>query len=160
MEEDRLWNLLFPRSYPGYTHSWSLPLCSLGCFYFCCLMPSACVSGAQERKKFGPLGWNIRYEFNDSDRECALLNLDLYCRDGTIPWDALVYITGRKHRRVRLLLGESKSYSVNVQAQGLCVCRVSKACCFASNQRPPPSVNSNTDAAFVPPQVRSRTEGE
>ncbi|XP_069560973.1 dynein axonemal heavy chain 6 [Brachyistius frenatus] len=48
----------------------------------------------QERKKFGPLGWNIRYEFNDSDRECALLNLDLYCKDGIIPWDALIYITG------------------------------------------------------------------
>ncbi|XP_053711973.1 dynein axonemal heavy chain 6-like isoform X3 [Synchiropus splendidus] len=48
----------------------------------------------QERKKFGPLGWNIRYEFNDSDRECALLNLSLYCKDGSIPWDALIYITG------------------------------------------------------------------
>ncbi|XP_063073303.1 dynein axonemal heavy chain 6 [Engraulis encrasicolus] len=48
----------------------------------------------QERKKFGPLGWNIRYEFNDSDRECALLNLNLYCQSGHIPWDALVYITG------------------------------------------------------------------
>ncbi|XP_047430741.1 dynein axonemal heavy chain 6 [Mugil cephalus] len=47
----------------------------------------------QERKKFGPLGWNIRYEFNDSDRECALLNLNLYCKDGAIPWDALIYIT-------------------------------------------------------------------
>lgn len=47
----------------------------------------------QERKKFGPLGWNIGYEFNDSDRECALLNLNLYCKDGTIPWDALIYIT-------------------------------------------------------------------
>ncbi|XP_075946793.1 dynein axonemal heavy chain 6 [Anarhichas minor] len=48
----------------------------------------------QERKKFGPLGWNIRYEFNDSDRECALLNLNLYCRDGAVPWDALIYMTG------------------------------------------------------------------
>ncbi|KAM9770210.1 dynein axonemal heavy chain 6 [Menidia menidia] len=48
----------------------------------------------QERKKFGPLGWNIRYAFSDSDRECALLNLNLYCKDGTIPWDALIYITG------------------------------------------------------------------
>uniref|UniRef100_A0A3P8R8F5 Uncharacterized protein n=1 Tax=Astatotilapia calliptera TaxID=8154 RepID=A0A3P8R8F5_ASTCA len=52
----------------------------------------------QERKKFGPLGWNIRYEFNDSDRECALLNLNLYCKDGTIPWDALVYITGEIYK--------------------------------------------------------------
>ncbi|KAJ0037224.1 hypothetical protein NL108_018608 [Boleophthalmus pectinirostris] len=51
-------------------------------------------NSVKERKKFGPLGWNIRYEFNDSDRECALLNLNLYCKDGSIPWDALVYITG------------------------------------------------------------------
>ncbi|KAM3623278.1 uncharacterized protein V6R79_009492 [Siganus canaliculatus] len=48
----------------------------------------------QERAKFGPLGWNIRYDFNDSDRECALLSLNLYCKDGAIPWDALCYITG------------------------------------------------------------------
>ena len=48
----------------------------------------------QERKKFGPLGWNIKYEFNDTDRECCLLNLDLFCKGGRIPWDALTYITG------------------------------------------------------------------
>ncbi|XP_038058161.1 dynein heavy chain 6, axonemal-like isoform X2 [Patiria miniata] len=48
----------------------------------------------QERKKFGPLGWNIKYEFNDSDRECALENLRMFLADGEIPWDALVYITG------------------------------------------------------------------
>ena len=49
---------------------------------------------AQERKKFGPLGWNIQYEFTDSDRECAMLNLDLFCKDDDIPWYALIYITG------------------------------------------------------------------
>ncbi|KAK3932091.1 Dynein heavy chain 6, axonemal [Frankliniella fusca] len=48
----------------------------------------------QERKKFGPLGWNIIYDFSDSDRECALLNLKLFCSEGYIPWDALEYITG------------------------------------------------------------------
>ena len=47
----------------------------------------------QERKKFGPLGWNIKYEFNDSDRESALLNLQMFCNEGEIPWDSLVYIT-------------------------------------------------------------------
>ncbi|CAG7837222.1 unnamed protein product [Allacma fusca] len=49
----------------------------------------------QERKKFGPLGWNIKYEFNDSDRNCALSNLDMFCKEGRIPWDALEYITGQ-----------------------------------------------------------------
>jgi Dynein heavy chain. len=36
----------------------------------------------QERKKFGPLGWNILYEFNDSDLECALGTLKMYCAQG------------------------------------------------------------------------------
>ncbi|KAF5272727.1 hypothetical protein FQA39_LY07754 [Lamprigera yunnana] len=48
----------------------------------------------QERKKFGPLGWNIIYEFNDSDREFAFNTLKMYCEIGFIPWDALEYITG------------------------------------------------------------------
>ncbi|XP_066905836.1 dynein axonemal heavy chain 6 isoform X2 [Halyomorpha halys] len=50
-----------------------------------------------ERKKFGPLGWNIMYEFSDSDRECALLNLNLFSpkeTNGRVPWAALQYITG------------------------------------------------------------------
>lgn len=50
-----------------------------------------------ERRKFGPLGWNISYEFNESDRACALKTLDIYCdreSPGAIPWDALEYING------------------------------------------------------------------
>ena len=49
----------------------------------------------QERRKFGPLGWNIRYEFNDSDFETSytlLRNfLDL---PQDIPWDAINYVIG------------------------------------------------------------------
>lgn len=48
----------------------------------------------QERKKFGPLGWNIVYEFNDSDREFAFNTLKMFCAEGIIPWDALEYLTG------------------------------------------------------------------
>ncbi|XP_050078309.1 dynein axonemal heavy chain 6 [Anopheles maculipalpis] len=50
-----------------------------------------------ERRKFGPLGWNITYEFSESDRECALRTLDIYCdreQKAQIPWDALEYING------------------------------------------------------------------
>ena len=36
----------------------------------------------------------FQYEFNDSDRECALQTLQMFCEDGEIPWDALIYITG------------------------------------------------------------------
>ena len=48
----------------------------------------------QERCKFGSLGWNIKYDFTDSDRECALLNFQMFCKEGVIPWAALIYITG------------------------------------------------------------------
>ena len=47
----------------------------------------------QERTKYGPLGWNIPYEFSNSDRECALLNLELFLREGKVPWKALAFIT-------------------------------------------------------------------
>ncbi|GAB1605439.1 dynein heavy chain 5, axonemal-like [Argonauta hians] len=56
----------------------------------------------QERKKFGPLGWNLKYEFTESDRECALNNLKIFCSD-TIPWDSLIYIVGDKQETMLLM---------------------------------------------------------
>jgi dynein heavy chain len=49
----------------------------------------------QERRKFGPLGWNIRYEFNFSDFETSFTMLKMFLDEqDDIPWDAMVYVTG------------------------------------------------------------------
>lgn len=50
-----------------------------------------------ERRKFGSLGFNILYEFNESDRECALQTFDMFVdreQRKEIPWQALEYING------------------------------------------------------------------
>ena len=49
----------------------------------------------RERRKFGPLGWNVLYEFSDSDYRVSLrqlkLMLDTYAK---IPYKALNYLIG------------------------------------------------------------------
>eukprot|EP00931_Biecheleriopsis_adriatica_P047279 TRINITY_DN27231_c0_g1_i1.p1 TRINITY_DN27231_c0_g1~~TRINITY_DN27231_c0_g1_i1.p1 ORF type:complete len:845 (-),score=153.28 TRINITY_DN27231_c0_g1_i1:29-2395(-) len=49
----------------------------------------------QERRKFGPLGWNIRYEFNDSDLDTSTtITHNMLELDGPIPWDTLLFVIG------------------------------------------------------------------
>ncbi|KAJ3023365.1 Dynein heavy chain 6, axonemal [Thoreauomyces humboldtii] len=49
----------------------------------------------QERKKYGPLGWNILYDWSNSDLEVSITILKNMLQEyKTIPWDALSYLTG------------------------------------------------------------------
>jgi len=52
----------------------------------------------QERRKFGPLGWNIRYDFNATDMEICMQTLRMFLDEQpVIPWDALLYLSGQIH---------------------------------------------------------------
>lgn len=51
----------------------------------------------QERRKYDKLGWNIAYDFNDTDFDVCTEILRTYltrCGTGKIPWNSLKYLIG------------------------------------------------------------------
>jgi dynein heavy chain len=49
----------------------------------------------QERRKYGPIGWNIRYEWNQSDILTAMANLRMYIEEQhQVPYETLQYVIG------------------------------------------------------------------
>ncbi|EDV29505.1 uncharacterized protein TRIADDRAFT_51924 [Trichoplax adhaerens] len=47
-----------------------------------------------ERKKYGPLGWNIPYEFSTSDLEVSIQLLRMLLSEEDTPWDKIHYLIG------------------------------------------------------------------
>lgn len=72
-------------------HSAFRPLLYVLCFYHAVL---------QERRKFGKIGWNVSYAFNESDLLISRQLLSLYLTkayedgDDAIPWGSLKYLIG------------------------------------------------------------------
>eukprot|EP01042_Synura_sphagnicola_P000006 gene6-7_t len=49
-------------------------------------------SVVQERRKFGPLGWSVPYEFNDGDLNAAIMFLEKHLEQSVLSWSTLQYM--------------------------------------------------------------------
>ncbi|CAG08487.1 unnamed protein product, partial [Tetraodon nigroviridis] len=68
---------------------------------FCTLVYVLCFFHAvvQERRKYGKIGWNVPYDFNDSDFSVCMKILDTYLTEAynqgeNVPWESLKYLIG------------------------------------------------------------------
>ena len=67
----------------------------------------------QERRKYGKIGWNINYDFNESDFRVSMQLLNTYLTkafflgDGRIPWESLKYLVGEVSSSIHTLFIQS-----------------------------------------------------
>jgi dynein heavy chain len=106
----------------------------------------------QERRKFGPLGFNIRYEFNDSDLETStVVTKNMLEIDGDVPWDTLLFVIGHINYGGRVTDDKDRRCLLAILEQYVSVNILDPGYEFSSsgNYKCPPNSDTATAAEFA-----------
>ncbi|CAM39839.2 putative dynein heavy chain [Leishmania braziliensis MHOM/BR/75/M2904] len=84
-----------------------------------------------ERRKFGPLGWNVKYEWNDTDFHVSKEWLRLFFEEQeTIPWESLEYIIGQINYGGRVTDPQDRGTLLTILRNYLCPRILEEGHCF------------------------------
>lgn len=116
----------------------------------------------QERRLFGPLGWNIPYEFTQNDLRISARQLKMFIDEspGEVPFKAINYLTGECNYGGRVTEGQDRRLLTTLLRQYYLPEALEEDYCFYPEFKiPPPGTHEETLEAIrnlglsVPPGV-------